>query len=431
MDEDVVDKDVAYLMKNFQKFLKFKKNGKFAEKGKFPSFGKEKKNFKRKDGKESQSTQGVTCFKCNGYGHFKKECPNYLKIKGKVYATTFSDLDSSNFDSEESCDGEGNYSTFMTIARVEFLEDLSLLVEELREHSDEESMGVVEKSNVEEDESTAGLQENYNSLLKKSREYTGVAKVAVKKIKKADEDYRSLLVRYKEAKCEIKTLNGELTKAYTKVKFLELKVVQANAKMERVSSKKLDEVLAHQKMFSNKRSSGYTGESNLAANISKEVKFVKAKEPMVVAKNAKKVKLEKKKNVTDQRFITKQLVVKPKGNGKSLPKSQRGPRTQYLCHHYGIQGHTRPNCHKLQALKNSGVQRSRGPRNDKRNWAIEQLRGRDGDSRMMDVIKMIDAFTTCLASFNKRFGSHNTRTQSYKDITPNARDVWVKRGTHA
>ena len=32
-DEDKVEKDVAYLMKNFQKFLKFKKNGKFAEKG--------------------------------------------------------------------------------------------------------------------------------------------------------------------------------------------------------------------------------------------------------------------------------------------------------------------------------------------------------------------------------------------------------------
>ena len=31
-DEDVVDKDVAYLVNNFQKFLKFKKNGKFAEK---------------------------------------------------------------------------------------------------------------------------------------------------------------------------------------------------------------------------------------------------------------------------------------------------------------------------------------------------------------------------------------------------------------
>ena len=75
-----------------------------------------------------------------------------------------------------------------------------------------------------------------------------------------------------------------------------------------------------------------------------------------------------------------------------------------------MQGHTKPNCHKLQALKNLGAQRSRGPRNDKRNWAVEQSRGQDGDSRMMNVMKMIDAFTTCLASFNKRFGSHNTRT---------------------
>ena len=100
---------------------------------------------------------------------------------------------------------------------------------------------------------------------------------------------------------------------------------------------------------------GYISDSSSAANLSKEVKYVKAKEPMLVAKNAEKVKLEKKNSVIDQRFITKppkQLVVKPKGNGKSLPKSQRGPRTQHCCHHCGIQGHTRPNCHKLQALKN-------------------------------------------------------------------------------
>ena len=66
----------------------------------------------------------------------------------------------------------------------------------------------------------------------------------LKKMKKVEEDYRSLLVRYKEAKCEIETLNGELTKAYTKVKFLELEAVQENAKVERVSFKKLDEVLS-------------------------------------------------------------------------------------------------------------------------------------------------------------------------------------------
>ena len=32
-DEEVVDKDVAYLVKIFQKFLKFKNNGKFGDKG--------------------------------------------------------------------------------------------------------------------------------------------------------------------------------------------------------------------------------------------------------------------------------------------------------------------------------------------------------------------------------------------------------------
>ena len=94
------------MQKNFRKFLKFKNNGKFAEKGKFPSFEKDKKDFKRKDGKESQPTQGITCFECNEHGHVKKECPNYLRMKGKTYATTLNDLDSSNLGSEESCDGE-------------------------------------------------------------------------------------------------------------------------------------------------------------------------------------------------------------------------------------------------------------------------------------------------------------------------------------
>ena len=155
---------------------------------------------------------------------------------------------------------------------------------------------------------------------------------------------------------------------------------------------------------------------------------------MVATTKAEKVKPEKKRNVTDQRVLNKprnQLVIKFEAKGKSLPKSQRGPRTNHFCHHCGIQGHTRPNCHKLQALKNLGAQRSRGLRNDKRNWVVEQSRGQDGDSRVMDVMKMIDAFTTYLTSFTRMFESPNTHTQSYRDITPNAHDVWVKKGTHA
>ena len=75
--------------------------------------------------------------------------------------------------------------------------------------------------------------------------------------------------------------------------------------------------------------------------------------------------------------------------------------------------------------------RSRGPRNDMRNWAGEPSKDRNGDLGMRDVLKMISAFTNCLESFTRRFENPNSRTQSYKEITPNASDVWVKKDTHA
>ena len=216
----------------------------------------------------------------------------------------------------------------MTISHVKSSEDLNLLVQELEEHNDEESMGIMEESDAEED--------------------------ALKKMKKTKENYRSLLVRYKEAKCEIETLNGELIEAYTQIKFLELEVVLANVKVERVSTKKLDDVLSHQKPFSDKTRLGYTGESSSVVNISKEVKFVKAKLSIGVTPTVEMTKVEKKKNVRSE------------AKAKSLPRSQRGPRPNHMCHHYGLQGHTQPNCYKLRVLRNASNQRSRGPRNDKR-----------------------------------------------------------------
>ena len=130
-EEDDVEKDVTFLAKDFRKFLKMKNNGKIFSKGKFSSSKGDRKEFKKKDGKESQSPQGIVCFECNGHGHLKKECPNYLRGKGKAYATTFNDSDSSNSDLEMSYDEEGNFSAFMTIAHVESSEDLNLLMQEL------------------------------------------------------------------------------------------------------------------------------------------------------------------------------------------------------------------------------------------------------------------------------------------------------------
>ena len=54
-DKDDVEKEVAFLAKNFRKFLKMKNNGKSFGKGKFSSLKIDKKEFK-KDGKDLSST---------------------------------------------------------------------------------------------------------------------------------------------------------------------------------------------------------------------------------------------------------------------------------------------------------------------------------------------------------------------------------------
>ena len=197
-------------------------------------------------------------------------------------------------------------------------------------------------------------------------------------------------------------------------------------KVDRVSTKKLDDVISSKKSFSDKTGLGYTGESSSGVKVTKEVKFVKAKEPKGVVLTVEKPNVEKKKNLADQRVLNKprnQSTLRSEAKGRSPLKSQKGLRTNHVCHHCGLQGHTRPNCHKLRALNNARDQRSRGPKDDKRNWAVRQPKSKNGDSGVMDVMKMIEAFTTCLANFNSRFKGHNSRTQSYKVITPNARDM--------
>ena len=50
-----------------------------------------------------------------------------------------------------------NYSVYMTITLMQSLDDLSVLVEELGEHTKLESIGIVEESDDKEDEGTMGL----------------------------------------------------------------------------------------------------------------------------------------------------------------------------------------------------------------------------------------------------------------------------------
>ena len=70
----------------------------------------------------------------------------------------------------------------------------------------------------------------------------------------------------------------------------------------------------------------------------------------ILAKNEEKLK-EVKLEIETPAAVKRTIGAKPKEKGKLLPKNQRGPQVKHVCHHCGVQGHTRPNCFKLHVLK--------------------------------------------------------------------------------
>ena len=168
-------------------------------------------------------------------------------------------------------------------------------------------------------------------------------------MKKVEEEHRCILVQLKEAKCEVEGLKGKLVEAYSKIKFLELEIIQANVNVEHISTKKLDNVLSSQKASHDKSDLGYTGEGSFSSEPKKEVRFVSAK-------NDEKLK-EVKPKIETFAAIKRTIGARPKEKGKSLPKNQRGPQVKHVCHHCGVQRHTRPNCFKLHALKKANSMR--------------------------------------------------------------------------
>ena len=130
-------------------------------------------------------------------------------------------------------------------------------------------------------------------------------------------------MQLKEARCEVEELKEELLNAYSKIKFLELEIIQINVKVERISTKKLDSMLSSQKPSNDKNGLGYTGDGSSSSEPKKEMKFVSAKNVG-------------KPNVDIPTIKKKVIGLRPKEKGKSLPKTQRGPHVKHFCHHCGV-----------------------------------------------------------------------------------------------
>ena len=107
-----------------------------------------------------------------------------------MFAITLSDSESSNSNTEGKCDSEGNYRAFMAIASVDSKNDLSNLVEELDDLSEDEEVEESKDEDVYQNEGENNLQEAYDSLLEDCGKYAKVANLAVKKMKKVEEKYR-------------------------------------------------------------------------------------------------------------------------------------------------------------------------------------------------------------------------------------------------
>ena len=102
---------------------------------------------------------------------------------------------------------------------------------------------------------------------------------------------------------------------------------------------------------------------------------------------------------------------------------------KHLCHHCGVQGHTRPNCFKLQALKRADSLCGRD--NSRRMPKGIQAKGENEGKLIGDVMEVLKNISLCLASFTPRFESYVGHTPPSKDLTQNTCTVWVKKGTHA
>ena len=79
--------------------------------------------------------------------------------------------------------------------------------------------------------------------------------------------------------------------------------MQPNARIEKVSTKKLNDVISSQKQFSDKPGLRYIRGSSSSGSVTKEVKFIKAKEQIEVSPTAEKPKMEEKRNVDDKRMM--------------------------------------------------------------------------------------------------------------------------------
>ena len=284
----------------------------------------------------------------------KQECPTYLKSIGqsKALAATLS-----NIEPEEDSDNEddGILNAFTTIVNP-----TNGIVEDVDEEEE------LVKSKFEKMDDQDDIYTAYEKLYKVSEKHEKLYRLATKKLSDVELDPEELSTKFDEANQTIGALRFENNFLAKKTKKLETKLVQVRAQLERTSSVKLDDMLNIQKSTSDRTGLGHGLSSSNTASSSTTV-FVPSTNNVKIENTDVKIglaseNLDKGKSILGEPpKLDKKDIKNPKAKKANSQKPKQ--KKQYLCHHCGATGHTRPNCYKWLATQQSNGMIGSGSQN--------------------------------------------------------------------
>ena len=234
-DED--SKMKSYITRQFNKFMKnanvkgFDKDRKQSSSSQFKSQDRGKED--ARDGSQYTIPSRPKCFRCQGFGHMKQECPTCLKWIGKCKALVATLSDTEPETELDDSDDEGILSAFTTM-----MHPTKGIVEEVDEEEDMEEYKF-EKMDEQDD-----IHTTYEKLYKVFEKHEKLYRLATKKTSDVELDREELFTKVDEANQTIGALRFENDFLTEKTKKLEAKLFQARAQLEKTSSVKLDEMLS-------------------------------------------------------------------------------------------------------------------------------------------------------------------------------------------
>ena len=201
--------------------------------------GQDKGKNDAKEGGQYTVPAGPKCFRCQGFGHVKHECPTYLKSIGKSKALTATLSDT---EPEEDSDNEDDRILNAFTATINPTDGI---VEDM----DEEEELVESKFEKMDDQND--IHTAYEKLYKVSEKHEKLYRLATKKLSDMELDREELSTKFDEANQTIGALRFENNFLAEKTKKLEAELSHVRAQLERTSSANLDEMLSIQKYASN------------------------------------------------------------------------------------------------------------------------------------------------------------------------------------